>query len=206
MTLRARLFSLFPIVHLGLSGFAFAQAIRLGSFLWLAGAMGLLYLLPPLCYRLHELIWPVKEGRTRLDGPGYSPWWISYQIQGGFNAVPALESILRLIPGCYSTWLRLWGSQIGAGVVWTPRVEIADRALLDIGDRVIFGHRVTLFSHVIDRRKNGEIMLYVKRVQIGNRAFIGAGCRLGPGAVIADEARVPLLTDLSVNERFDAAP
>src|ERR1700759_382013 len=71
------------------------------------------YLLPPLTLRLHNLIWPLTEGRTNLAEPKYSAWWGAHQIQLLFFALPQLEAILRLIPGCYSVWLRLWGSHVG---------------------------------------------------------------------------------------------
>jgi acetyltransferase-like isoleucine patch superfamily enzyme len=82
-------------------------------------------------------------------------------------------------------------------------VEIADRAFLDVGDFVVFGHRVALYPHVVDRRKNGDIILYLKRIHIGDRAFIGAGSRLGPGATIPDDSRLPAQTDVFINERFE---
>jgi len=154
----------------------------------------------PLCaFRLLNLLFPVKEGFSQIDEKRFSPWWGGHQIQAVYIAIPQLESVLRLFPGVFSLWLRMWGSRVGASVYWTPRVDIVDRNLLDIGDRAVFGDKVECFGHVI-KPKHGRLLLYVKRVQIGRGVFIGAGSRLGPGVRIADGAYVPVLSDLLPNE------
>ncbi|MCQ4167659.1 acyltransferase [Tahibacter harae] len=200
MTWRARLFGLFPALWL---------ALLLGCGFWLlrtastAAALALLfvaYLLPVLCFRLHEAVWPLREGRSRIDAPGYSPWWGGHQFQLMYNAFPALEAALRLLPGAYSAWLRLWGSRIGRRVYWTPRVEIADRSLLDVGDGAVFGHLTACYAHLIKPHRGG-LVLYVRRIHIGHGAFLSAGSRLGPGVRIADGTVLPLLSDVGVGRR-----
>lgn len=200
MTWRARLFGLFPALWL---------ALLLGCTFWLlrtasvAAALVLLfvaYLLPVLCFRVHEAFWPLREGRSRIDAPGYSPWWGGHQFQLMYNAFPALESALRLLPGVYSAWLRLWGSRVGLRVYWTPRVEIADRSLLDIGDGVVFGHLTACYAHLIKPHRGG-LVLYVRRIRIGDGAFLSAGSRLGPGVRIAAGTVLPLLSDVGVGRR-----
>ena len=44
---------------------------------WWCPPVGLavLYLLPPLLYRLHERLFPLREGLHRLVGATYVPWW-----------------------------------------------------------------------------------------------------------------------------------
>lgn len=153
----------------------------------------------PLAYRLHQRLWPLHQGLSRLDRPVYSPWWGAHQIQLFYDAFPALEALLRLIPGAYSAWLRAWGSRIGRRVHWTPRVDITDRGLLEVGDDVIFGHLVGCYAHVVDRR-GGRLMLYSKPIRIGAGAFIGAGSRLGPGARIEPGSYLPALTDVGIRE------
>ena len=154
----------------------------------------------PLCaFRFLNLLSPVKEGFSQIDEKQFSPWWGGHQIQAIYIAIPQLEAALRLIPGAFSFWLRMWGSKVGAAVYWTPRVDIVDRNLLDIGDRVIFGDKVECFGHVI-KPKQGRLLLYVKRVHIGHHVFIGAGNRLGPGVRIADGAYVPVLSVLFPNQ------
>ncbi len=204
MTLRARLFALFPAAWLLLVLLAFASWISAPAsvpraLLWLATV----YLLPVACFRLHQLAWPLAEGRTRLDEASYAPWWGAYQFQLMYTAFPALEAALRLIPGIYSAWLRLWGSRIGRGVHWTPRVEISDRSLLEVGDGVIFGHRSACYAHLVQRR-NGGLILYLRRIRIGRGVQIGAGSRLRPGASIAAGVVLPVLSDIGVGRRVRA--
>lgn len=148
---------------------------------------GVLYLAPVLLFRIHQIFWPLERGGSRLLGRKYSPWWGAHQLQLLYIALPQLEALLRLVPGLYSAWLRLWGSRIGKSVHWTPRVEITDRSLLDIGDRVVFGHHVILYGHVI-RPMRENLLLYVDRVSIGRGAFIGAHTVIAPGSTIADGA------------------
>ncbi len=204
MTLRARLLALFPAAWLFLVLLAFASwmsapASVSRALLWLATV----YLLPVACFRLHERVWPLVEGRSRLDEPSYAPWWGAHQFQIMYTAFPALEAALRLVPGMYSAWLRLWGSRIGHGVHWTPLVEISDRSLLEVGDGVIFGHRAACYAHVVQRR-SGRLDLYLRRIRIGRGVQLGAGSRLGPGAAIMDGVTLPALTDVGVGRRVRA--
>ncbi len=200
MTLRGRLLALFPAVVI---------AVALGAVLSL-GAWGLpvaalaLYGLPPLAFRVHQVLCPVREGPSHLVGEGYSPWYGGHQLQLLYTALPALEAVLRLVPGLYSAWLRTWGAKVGRGVHWTPRVQILDRALVEIGDRVIFGHEVVLLSHVIKPTKRGNLLLFVKRIRIGDGVLLGAGCHLGPGVVVDPGVMVPVTEDVFPNTHLTA--
>ena len=188
MTLLSTLLAFFPSLIVGLAGVAFVWLCVADS--WIAGLMRLglllfvIYGLPVLVYRLHAWRYPISEGVSYLQSKEYSPWWGSHQIQAIYIAIPALETWLRLIPGAFSAWLRLWGAEVGQRVYWTPGLEIADRGLLTIGDRAVMGHRVGLYAHVI-KPKRQDLMLYVKRIHIGHDTFVGAGSRLGPGVAIA---------------------
>lgn len=204
MTLGGKLVGLFPTVLL---------LLALGALVWMvadpspfaaAFLVFSIYFVPPLAHRLHGLIRPLEEGVCRLDAPHYSPWWASHKFQSIYEALPFLERVLRLLPGCYSAWLRIWGSEVGRRVYWAPTVEITDRSLITIGDDVVFGHRAACYGHLI-RIKNGEMRLTVRRIRIGDRVFIGAGSRLGPGARIADDTVVPLLTDIGVGKTYENA-
>jgi hypothetical protein len=31
-------------------------------------------------YRLHQALWPLLEGPSRIDAAGYSPWWGGHQL------------------------------------------------------------------------------------------------------------------------------
>jgi hypothetical protein len=199
MTWRARLIMLFPALLTSLVLAAGFYVVAKPGSVSAVMAVFMLYGFAPLAYRLHRRLWPLHQGLSRLDRPVYSPWWGAHQIQLFYDAFPALEALLRLIPGAYSAWLRAWGSRIGRRVHWTPRVDITDRGLLEVGDDVIFGHLVGCYAHVVDRR-GGRLMLYSKPIRIGAGAFIGAGSRLGPGARIEPGSYLPALTDVGIRE------
>lgn len=166
----------------------------------LMGLPVILYGLPLLAYRIHNRFFPLKEGISFLVGSEYSPWWGSYQFQLIYITFPCLESLLRLIPGAFSVWLRLWGSQIGRNVIWTPALQVSDRGFLQVGDRVIFGHSVGLYCHIIKPKRN-NLMLYLRSIKIGRDTFVGAGSRLAAGAEIEAGSYLPILTDVYPNRR-----
>lgn len=186
-----RLLTFFPALQIALCVVCVAT-----GFWWLLPLV--IYALPLLIFRVVNLVRPLREGRSFLDGPRYSPWWGSHNIQRLFIAVPQLESLLQLIPGAFSAWLRLWGSRVGRRVYWTPRCEVADRSLLDVGDDVVVGHKFECYAHAI-KPSRGRLILYVRRVRIGSGAFIGAGVRMGPGGRVEAGAFVPTLTDIYIN-------
>lgn len=194
MTLKSRLAAFFPLLLLTIIGYS---ALKLS----VLGALAAVYLLPVVCYRLFVIAYPLEPGLSNLAEKRFSPWWASHQIQLIYTAVPALEAVLRMIPGAYSIWLRLWGSRIGSSVYWTPRMEIHDRGLLHIGDGVVFGHKVELYGHTVTPKRQ-RLLLYTGLVTVGAGAFVGAGSRLAPGVVVEPGAVVPILTDLYMNARY----
>lgn len=208
MTLLSSLLALFPSLIIGLAGSVLVWLCVADSWLIGLSRLGLLlfvlYGLPVLIYRLHAWRYPVVEGVSYLQGQHYSPWWGSHQIQAIYITFPLLEAGLRLIPGAFSAWLRLWGAQIGHHVYWTPGLEIADRGLLTLGDRVVMGHRVGLYGHVI-KPKRQDLLLYVKRIAIGDDTFVGAGSRLGPGVVVAPGTYLSAGSDLYPNQAISPA-
>lgn len=199
MTLLSILLSWFPSIIISLAIGSFISICFHPNFLNISCLIFILYGIPLIIYRIHNLFYPIGAGVTYLLDKKYSPWWGSHQIQTIYIAFPVLETLLRLIPGLFSIWLRLWGAKIGKNIYWTPKLEIADRGLIEIGDNVIFGYGIELYSHVI-KPKNDNLMLYVKKIKIGNNVFIGAGCRFGPGVNIKDETFIPVTTDLYPNK------
>jgi hypothetical protein len=202
MSAMGRAISFYPALILGLAA---------ATVFWLACSPSpvqpvafilIIYLLPPVTFRIHEIFFPLRDGMSKLSEPKYSPWWGAHQIQLIYIALPQLEAALRLTPGLYSAWLRLWGSRVGRKVYWTPNIEITDRSRLEIGDRVVFGHKCKLLGHAI-KPKGGAVILYLRAIKIGNDVFIGAGSRIGPGAVINDGAYLPILTDVYVNQGIE---
>ena len=208
MTLLSRLLSLFPVFTLGLAGLSFVWLCTADSFL--TGLLRLfcclfcLYGFPVFVHRLHGIVWPISEGVSYLKADQYSPWWGSHQIQAIYLALPALERLLRLIPGAFSSWLRLWGAEIGQQIYWTPELEIADRGLLQVGDRAVIGQGVGLYGHII-KPKKGDLLLYVKQVQIDSDVFVGAWSKLGPGAVVAADTYLPVASYLYPNQKGPTA-
>lgn len=191
MTLLSRLLALFPAIVVSIAAMSFMWLclsdswpivlVRLG---WL---LFVLYGLPLLAYRIHEKFYPMPEGISYLKGEKYSPWWGSYQLQSIYIAFPALETALRLVPGLFSAWLRLWGAEIGKGVYWGSIGEISDRGLLTVGDRALISHRVGLYAHII-KPKRQNLLLYVKAIEIGPDSFVGSGSYLGAGVVVTPGA------------------
>jgi hypothetical protein len=203
VTLRGHTVALFPAAWLLFVLMAIVALARDPGARALLALVAIVYVVPVACFRMHNLLWPLSEGRSRLDAPQYSSWWAAHHFQLIYIAFPALESALRLVPGLYSAWLRLWGSRIGRRVHWTPRVDITDRSLLDVGDGVVFGDRVACYCHVVTRRR-GALVLYVRRIRIGDGALIGAACRLGPGVRVDAGAALPNRTDVFIGRRIRA--
>lgn len=202
MTWPSRLMGLYPSALVAHLLALFAYGLFSHSSLALIGFVVCIYIVPPLCYRIHNSISPLSHGLTTLSERRYSSWWGGHQIQLVFAIFPVFERILRAVPGAYSFWLRLWGSKVGRGVYWTPSTAIEDRGSMVIGDNVVFGHKVECYCHVI-KPKDGALRLFTKPITIGDNTFIGAGTRIGPGVHIENGTFVPILTDLFVNERAD---
>lgn len=203
MSTLGKLMSFFPLLVLGLCIAELGWLIRSNSALALFAIILTLYLFPPLAFRLHRLFFTQPKKISHISAPHYSPWWGGHQIQLIYLAFPFLEALLRVVPGIYSFWLRLWGSQIGKNVHWVPTVIIADRDLLKIGDDVVLGHGVEIFGHVI-AAKEKRMILFTAPVCIGNGAFIGAKSHLGPGAKVEAHARLPVQTDIYPNQEIKA--
>ena len=195
MTIGGKIISLFPLFYLiSVLSWLFKMFwhFELYDFLILPG---IIYLFPLILHRIHFLFFPFDEGYWILSEKKYNPWWASHMFQFPFIACPWIESLIHFIPGLYSVWLRAWGSKIGKGVFWTPRVEVIDRGLIEVGDYVVFGHITALCSHIVAEIE-GKPSLVIKKIRIGDKAFIGADSQLGPGA------EVPSRTILKVKTRL----
>jgi hypothetical protein len=145
-----------------------------------AAAFTFLYILPLIPARLLRESLRKSSSEIPLGSADFLKWWACFQCQVLFLRFPATEEIIRLIPGCYSLWLRLWGSRIGSLTYWAPRTTILDRGFLNIGDNVVFGAGVKLNPHVIEK---GNLLL--APVMIGDRASIGGYSLLTAGTVIS---------------------
>jgi hypothetical protein len=162
----------------------------LGHWLGRCGiSLAILYLMPPILARLVLAFATFSEGTIAIGSTNFFCWWASFQLQIIFCRFPALEEALRLIPGLYSLWLRLWGSKIGRLTYWSPGVAITDRSFLSIGNDVVFGAGVRLNAHVLARSKEGVMQLILAPVKIGDHVMVGGYSLLTAGTEISpDEA------------------
>lgn len=148
-----------------------------------------LYVAPALFVRACTRARPLSSGAFPVGSGAFLWWWFTAQPQVLFSRLPFLEELLRVVPGLYSMWLRLWGARIGAFVYWSPGVAITERSLVRIGDRVVFGMGVRLNAHVIAPGADGSPHLYLAPVRIGSDTLVGAyslvlaGCEIAPAQV-----------------------
>lgn len=195
MTLYGKLITLFPVVNVTLVIAAFVAFIHEPS---VANGLFILFSIygfPLLSFHLHQYLCPLEEGSTSIV-KGYSAWYGTHMIQNMHITFPAFERLLRLFPGVFSIWLRLWGSKVGKAVHWTTQLEIADRSLVEVGDNSVFGYNVKLSSHVIKPSREHGMVVYVKRIVIGKNALVGAVTQMAPGSSVEDGALVPALSNV----------
>jgi hypothetical protein len=172
-----------PLVHI--TGVIAAAVFT--PFAWwlrLIAAGSVLYLMPPIAVRAIFALGQMREGNLALGSKDFFLWWSSFQWQMLFCRLPALEEIMRLVPGLYSSWLRLWGSKIGRYTFWAPGTLILDRSLLKIGDDVVLGVGVRLNAHVGDVDEAGQRRLLLATVEIGDRCHVGGYSLLTAGTKI----------------------
>lgn len=146
-------------------------------------AAAVLYLLPLVPGRLLRESLRRAPSQIPLGSMDFLKWWAAFQCQVVFLRFPALEEVLRSVPGVYSLWLRLWGSRIGKLTYWAPRSIILDRGFLDVGDRVVFGAGARINPHVME--SGDEPRLLLAPVKIGNDAMIGGYSLLTAGTELA---------------------
>lgn len=199
MTITSAILTFFPAAVMLLGFLSFLWVCYYPGIFSVAALLFSFYGFPLLIHKIHDYFYPIEEGISYLGGKEYSPWWGSHQIQLIYVTFSFLESALRLIPGAFSLWLRLWGAKVGKHVYWTPAIEIADRSLIEIGDRVLFGQSCGIFPHVVKPKKQ-DLMLYVKKVKIGSDVFIGAGSKLTPGVIVKDKTFLPVNSCLYPNK------
>jgi hypothetical protein len=150
-------------------------------------ALAVLYLLPPLLAGLVRVCSPIREGRIVVGSSAFFSWWLLFNLQVLFCRIALLEELLRLVPGLYSLWLRLWGARIGRLTYWAAGLQILDRSFVRIGDDVVFGAGVRLNPHVLSRNRQGDLELILATVSIGDRAMVGGYSLLTAGTEIAPD-------------------
>jgi len=185
--------SLFPLV-LALTGRA---SLRVA---WLSPLV--LFLVPPLVVRVATSWKPLNTGLLEPGSTAFLYWWFTAQWQVVFTRLPALEEVMRMIPGLYSLWLRLWGARVGALVYWSPGAVILDRSLVRIGSRVIIGTAARLNPHALAPVAPGKMKLYLAPITVGDDALIGASSQLLPGCEIAAGEVTPPFRTIHAFSRF----
>jgi hypothetical protein len=175
-----------PLLHAA----SIILALLLTQFSWSARVVvvvGLLYLAPPLLVRSIFIFAGTPQGHIPVGSKQFLTWWLSFQLQVLFCRIPVLEEVLRLVPGLYSQWLRLWGSRVGRFTYWSPGTIITDRSFLAIGDHVVLGAGVRLNSHVLTKGRDGLMELIISNITIGERAMVGGYSLLTAGTEISPE-------------------
>jgi len=195
MTIGGILASFFPSLYFILNAAVAITCVQEPSFFNCALLVFFIYLFPLILFRLHSLFFKIDEGEYDLSKKVYNPWWTTHMLQYPFIALPFLEALLHFFPGLYSLWLRAWGSKIGKKIFWTPRTEILDRNLVDIGDHTIIGHLTIMVSHLVETR-SGVPKLVIKKVRIGEKCLISADAQLGPGAEVPSRTQLKPKTRL----------
>ena len=169
-----------------LLAFAATACLCWTAWYWRAAAsIALLYLVPPLAARLVRALAPINEGRIPVGARAFFSWWALSNLQMLFCRLPFLEEILRLVPGCYSLWLRLWGARVGRLTYWAAGLRILDRSFVRIGDGVLFGAAVRINPHVLRRNELGAMELLLATVVIEDNAIVGGYSLLSAGTEIA---------------------
>ncbi len=175
-----------PLVHVAVV----VLAATLLPWSWpvrLPAVLVVLYIVPALLGRLVLAFRPVTRPRIGIGTRDYFTWWGVLNLQVLFCRLPALEACLRIVPGAYNAWLRLWGARIGRYTYWGAGTQILDRSFLRIGQGVVFGAGVRISPHVVARNADGELELWLAPVTIGDRVMIGAHSLLAGGTTIADD-------------------
>jgi hypothetical protein len=150
----------------------------------LLSTITLLYLFPAVCARLLLVLAPLKCGIIDLKSSDFITWWVLFNLQVIFCRFPLLEELLRLIPGIYGPWLRLWGAEVGRLTYWAPGLKILDRPFVKIGDDVVFGADVRLNPHVVFKNDLGKLVLALDYVTVGSRTLIGGYSLFTAGTTI----------------------
>jgi hypothetical protein len=180
-----------PLAYLAM-GAAGASGLRERGAVLLAFILAWVYLLPPLVCRLTLTIAGLPEGRD-LDqqARAYRVWWFLTQWQVLFNRLPALEELLRLVPGLYPLWLNLWGARVSPFAYWGPGARTLDRYLLRVDRGAVIGTGAILSGHLGTHDEQGRFRIDLAAVSVGAGAIVGAGAGLAAGCCVGPSELVP---------------
>ena len=159
-----------------------------------AGVMILLawlYLVLPLACRLWISLFGKPVGEVYEDSPVFAHWWFLSQLQMLYSRIPLLEELLRIVPGLYSLWLRIWGARASLLVFWSPGVHVFDRYHLHLGAGVMLGGGCRVGAHATVRDTDGRLRLIVAPLTIERGATVGMNAAVGPGVHVYANETVP---------------
>lgn len=146
---------------------------------------GWILILPAMLCHLSSAWWPVR-GVVASTSAAARRWWWQQQLQMPFNRLPWIEELIRLVPGLYPCWLRLWGGRVSLLCIFAPRSVVTDRQLVRIGKGAIIGDGSVLGGHLVQRSAEGAWSIIIAEVTVGNGAVVGVRAVLGPGSVVED--------------------
>jgi hypothetical protein len=180
-----------PVAQLLLGAVAiFSLASSTASALLLAAAW--LYLLPPAVCRLTLAAFGTPYGRgLTQDARAFKVWWFLHQWQIVFDRLPWLEELLRLAPGLYALWLRMWGGRVSPLVYWGAGSLVVDRPLVVVEAGAIIGMGAALTGHLGVRGADGIYRVDIAAPYVGTGAIMGARSGLGPGSALAADRMLP---------------
>lgn len=171
-----------PLVHL--LGVAACCVFAPWTWTWrIVAAASCLFLLPPVACRL-IMGRGLARGTIAVPSPAFFRWWATWQLQMVFNRLPWIEEGMRLAPGLFSLWLRLWGARVGRLTLWSPGVRIYDRPLLHVGDDVVVGMETRITGHFGGVNADGQSDFTLGIVTLGDRTTVGGGAWIAPGVVL----------------------
>jgi hypothetical protein len=143
-----------------------------------------IYIFPPCASRLLIALSGRPQGRFTQDSAAYRVWWALTQFQILFNRAPWLEELLRLVPGLYALWIRLWGGQLSFFAYVAPQVLITDRHAVRVERGAVLGMRSVLCGHLVQRDDNGRWLVLAAAPVVESEAILGGDCRMAPGAIL----------------------
>lgn len=147
-------------------------------------AVAWIYLLPPCASRLLMAFGGRPQGKFTQDSRAYRVWWALTQLQIVFNRAPWLEELLRIVPGLYALWIRLWGGHLSFLAYVAPQVLITDRHSVRVGRGAVLGMRAVLCGHLVQRDEAGRWLVMAAAPVVESEAILGGDCRMAPGAVL----------------------
>ena len=176
-----------PLVQL-LTGAGLVATLTTSAGALILASLAWIYLVPPLICRLALTVFGSPQGRalTQHDR-AYKVWWFTYQWQVPFNRLPWIEEILRLTPGLYVLWLRLWGGRVSLLSFWAPGALVIDRPLIVVEAGAVIGVGAGLSGHSGTLAPDGTYRIDIGTARVGRGAIMGVRSGLAAGELASGQ-------------------